>query len=129
MHNWLKAISITIVTFLAPIHTVMIACGALIVIDLITGVWAAKKRGEAISSAALRRTVSKILAYEIAIISGYILQKYLMDDIIPVMKLAASAIGLVETISVLENVNSITGSSIFTALIKKLGSQNDQNNQ
>lgn len=129
MHNWLKALSITIVSFLAPIHTVMLACGSLIVIDLITGVWAAKKRGETINSAALRRTVSKILAYEIAIISGYILQKYLLEDILPVMKLAASAIGLVETISVLENVNSITGSSIFTALIKKLGSQNDQNNQ
>lgn len=110
---------------LAPIKAVLIATGVIIIIDLATGLVRAMKAKEKISSSVMRRTVSKFLIYQVAIISGFILETYLMPDM-PVTKLVSSVIGLVEAKSILENLDEIHGSNIFKALLKKLGSDNDQ---
>lgn len=111
---------------LAPIKPVMITVGALIVMDLVAGVAAAIKRKESIRSAALRRTVSKMLVYQVAVISGFLCETYLIDHALPVSKLVAGMIGAVELKSILENVNEVNGSPIFDKLIKSLGSINDK---
>jgi len=111
---------------LAPIHAVMISVGFLIVADLVTGMVAAHKRGEKISSAAMRRTISKILVYQLAVISGFLLEHYLMGDIMPVAKLVGGVIGMVEFKSILENSNTIVGTDIFKSILQKLGSENDK---
>lgn len=123
--TYLKAIAIALFALLAPVHAVMAAVGALILIDLVVGLLAAKKRGEHISSSCLRRTVTKAVVYQVAIISGFLLQQYLIADFIPVAKLIASTIGIVEVKSILENLDEINGSSLFKSLVKKLGSVND----
>ncbi len=125
MYNWLKALGIAAVTALAPIQSVLVVVGILIITDFLLGVWAAKKRGEAVTSASMRRTVSKMFIYELVVIMGFLLQHYLMDDILPVAKICAGAIGMVEMKSILENADSISGSSLLKALIDKLGSSND----
>lgn len=118
--------SLTLLAVLAPIQTVLITVGCLVFADFITGVWAALKEKQPITSAALRRTVSKIVIYQIAVISGFILEKYLLSGAVPAAKLIAGTIGLVEVKSVLENTKRITGQDIFKDLISKLGSKNDQ---
>lgn len=126
MKSVLDKLLVAFVAALVPIKMVLITVGILIMVDLITGIWAAKKRGERISSAVMRRTVSKFLIYQTTIITGFLLQTYLLDNIIPVSKLVASVIGLVEFKSILENGNSILGEDLFKVIIQKLGSDNDK---
>lgn len=126
MKDWLEKIIIAGIAALAPIHPVLISVGFLIVADLLTGIWAAKKRGEKISSAAMRRTVSKIVIYQLAVIGGFVLEKYLLSDLLPVSKIVAGVIGLVEFKSMLENSGSIVGGDIFKMILAKLGSENDK---
>ncbi len=126
MKDWIFNLALAALAVLAPIQTVLITVGCLVFADFLTGIWAALKEGQPITSAALRRTVSKAIVYQIAVISGFILEKFLMADAIPVAKLIAGTIGLVEVKSVLENTKRITGQDIFKDLIGKLGSKNDQ---
>jgi hypothetical protein len=95
--------------------------------DLVTGIWAALKRGEKVSSAAMRRTVSKIFIYQLAVVSGFMLETYILEGILPVAKIVAGVIGMVEFKSILENSNHIVGGDIFKLVIQKLGSENDSN--
>jgi len=125
MIHWLKAAAVAVIAILAPIHSVMLTTGILIFADLLLGVIAAYKRKETITSAALRRTVTKILVYQTAIVTGFLCEKFLLSGSIPVVKLAAGAIGLVEVKSIMENLNEINGSPIFNSLLSALGSKND----
>jgi hypothetical protein len=124
--NWLKATAISIVAIFAPIHAMIITIHALIAADTVTGIWAALKRGEKLSSAGLRRTVTKALVYTLSVICAYACQKYLISDLMPLANIAAGAIGVVELKSILENADSIVGGSLFKSLIEKLGSVNDK---
>lgn len=102
----------------------MITVGILIAADLVTGVIAARKRKEKISSARLRDSISKCLIYQTAIITGFLVQNYIIDDFIPIVKLVATAISMVELTSLYENLNTISGTDIFKEVIGKLGSKN-----
>lgn len=120
---WLKAMIIMGASVFAPIHALLYTTGVMVVVDLITGVLAAKKRGSDITSAGLRRTVTKIFVYEAALMLGYLAETY-MSDVLPFVKMASGAITLVEMTSIFENLNSISGTNLFQALIDRLGSAN-----
>lgn len=109
----------------APVKAILIVTGVLIIADLISGIMAAKKRGESISSAGLRRTITKIFVYNMAVVTGFLVEKYMITDIFPVSKLIAGIISVVELKSILENLNTINGTDIFKSIIEKLGSSND----
>ncbi len=125
MKEWLIATLLSGLAIFAPIQASVFAVGALIFADLIIGVLAARKRGESITSAGLRRTITKMFAYESALILGFVVEKYLAADVIPIAKLVAGMIGVTELKSVFENLDVISGNSIFKSLIQKLGSKND----
>lgn len=127
MKEWLQKTLIVVAAILAPIKAVIISIGILVLANIITGVWAAVKRGESIRSAGLRRTVSKskLVIYQIAIITGFIVEQFLIGGLIPITKILGSIIGLVELKSILENANSISGTDLFKLLIERIGSQND----
>ena len=124
MKEWLYKGLLVLAATLAPIKTLIIACGVIILADTITGMMAAKKRGEKINSAEMRRSLSKMVVYQIAIISGFVLQKYMLEDLIPVAKVVGGVIGMVEFKSILENVSTIAGQDILQMVIDKLGSKN-----
>lgn len=125
MKDWLVATLLSTVAIFAPAKALIIVTGVLIFADLLTGMLAARKRGEKIKSAALRRTVTKCFVYESAILLGFLVETFMLDGFIPVSKIAAGLISIVEMKSILENLDIINGSPIFTALVKKLGSVND----
>jgi hypothetical protein len=125
MSNWLKSLAVASLAALAPIQAVLVVVGLLLMSDMVLGILAARKRGEVVNSASMRRTVSKMLIYEAVVILGYLMQHYLMDDIMPVAKICAGAIGMVEFKSILENADAINGGSVLKTLISKLGSAND----
>jgi hypothetical protein len=124
----LEALMISLVAIFAPIKAVIIMTGVLIVVDLITGIMAARKRGEQINSAALRRTITKCLVYNCAVLTGFLVEVYMIDGLMPISKIVSGIIGVVEFSSILENLNTIHGSNLFKTLIEKLGSINDKKN-
>lgn len=126
MKEWLIRIALAGLAALAPIHAILISVGIMILADLFTGIWAAKVKGETITSAAMRRTISKILVYQTSVVTGYLLETYMLSSIFPVAKLVAGVIGLVEFKSILENGNKILGQDLFKTVLQKLGSDNDK---
>lgn len=122
--TWAKGIALSLVAVFSPIGPMLGTVVALIFTDLGFGIWAAHKRGEKITSAALRRTISKIFVYEVVLCILFLSEKYLLNDIVPVTKLVAGVIGMVEMTSVLENVQCATGLDL-KRVIRLLGSKND----
>lgn len=126
MKEWLQKILLASVAALAPIQAVMLSVGFLIFADLVTGIWAALKRGEKVSSAAMRRTVSKMVVYQLAVIGAFVLETHLLGGLLPATKIVAGVIGLVEFKSMLENSGAIVGGDIFKIILAKIGSENDK---
>jgi hypothetical protein len=125
MKDFIIKLLLAAIAVLSPIKTVIIATGVVIILDLISGVVRAVKAKEAIQSSVMRRTVTKFLVYQLAIISGFIIETYLLSGI-PITKLVSSVIGLVEIKSILENLNDIYGQNIFKSILDKLGSDNSK---
>jgi len=115
---------VVLAAIFAPAKGMILASLALIVLDLITGLIAAKKQQIPITSGGIRRTVTKLFVYESAILIGFIAQHYLMADSVPVASIISGFIGMTETLSCLENINIIGGSNLLKALLDKLNSQN-----
>jgi hypothetical protein len=86
---------------------------------LITGVWAAKKQGQAITSGGLKMTIYKIVFYELAICMGFLAQTYLTGTVLPVCNLITSVIGLTEMTSILENLQTINPNISWASLVAR----------
>ncbi len=125
MKNYLEALLVSILAVFTPIKTMVTTVSVLVVADLILGVLAARKRGEKITSAGLRRSVTKGLIYQAAIMLAFLVETYLLDKSIPASRIVAGLIGCVELKSVLESMDTLNGTPIFQVLISKLGSKND----
>jgi sugar phosphate permease len=124
--KFLEALLATVLAVFAPIKMVIVTTGVLIMADTITGIFAARKRGEKVSSAGLRRTVTKSCVYLSAVCLGFLVETYMIDQFMPISKIISGVISLVELKSILENLDSVHGSSIFKSVIEKLGSVNDK---
>lgn len=124
--KYLMPTIISICTVFAPIKGALLVTGFLIFADLFTGIMAARKRGEKVSSAGLRRTVTKMVVYNVAIISGFLVQTYMINDFLPFTSLISGVISVVELKSILENLNTINGTDIYKIIVDKLGSINDK---
>lgn len=107
---------------LAPIHDMLAACLFLVAVDLLTGVIKAVKQKQTLKSSGFRQTLIKLFVYEMAIILGFVTQKFLMNDSMPLTNIIAGYIGLTELLSVMENLNAISGGQLLKALLEKLGS-------
>ena len=125
MKQWTVNVTLSVLALFAPAQDLFLATGILIVADLITGIMAAHKLKQPITSAGLRRTISKMLIYNIAVGAAFLVQKYLMADLVPVSNVVSSAIGLTELKSIIENIDKIRGGSLFKEILSKLGSSND----
>ena len=101
--------------FLAPIYPTMLAIGFLLMADMLVGIWAAYKNKETITSRKMSNTLSKILLYNFAIITGFVVEKYLLEEI-PFVKITAGLIALVEMKSLAENIYKATGLKLWDAI-------------
>ncbi len=102
---------------LLPVQNAIIATVVIVFLDLVLGVSASLKEGYRISSRSLRRTVSKILVYEITIILAYVIEAYMIDY--PLLKAATGLIGIVEGKSCLENLYRLTKVDVLKMIIDK----------
>ncbi len=126
MKDILKTLALSILAVFAPIKAAIITILVLVMVDLITGISAAKKRKDPITSAGFRRTIVKLVVYEGAMMLGFIAQKYLMEDSVPVANIISGFIGITELKSCLENMNTLSGTNVLETIVNKLGSENDE---
>lgn len=125
MRDWITSLMLSILAIFLPAKELFIATGVLIVADLVTGLMAAHKLKQPITSAGLRRTVSKFVIYNVAVGCAFLVQRHMMGDLVPVSNIVSSAIGLTELKSILENVDKVRGGSLIKEILSKLGSINE----
>lgn len=105
---------------LLPVKTLMLATGGLIVADAILGVWAAMKAGRAITSTRFGRTISKAVAYQLAILSAFAMDKILGNDDVIIAKAVGALIALTEGKSISENLEAVTGINFWQVMLSKI---------
>lgn len=111
--------------FFSPVHSLMTMTGALVILDLFTGIWKALKLEEKITSFRLRQTVTKGLGYMTAIVVAFILDRLTESDTM-VSRTVAGLIALVEAKSCSENLHVITGLNLWSAILAKIQPSKDQ---
>ncbi len=123
--KWIEGFVIAILAIFAPIQSLLLTTGVMIFADLVTGIMAAKKQGQPITSAGLRRTLTKLFIYEVTLMLAFLTEHY-MSDFLPFVKMASAMISVVELKSIYENLNVVSGNDLLKSLISKLGSENDK---
>jgi TctA family transporter len=125
MASYLKALVLSVLAVFAPAKTMILTSFALVMMDLITGLIAAKKTNTPITSAGLRRSISKLLIYEVAILLGFLTQQYMTGPSVPVSNIIAGLVGVTELTSCLENLNTISDGGILKIILDKISSAKD----
>jgi hypothetical protein len=110
--------------FFLPISGILFLVGFAIFLDTLTGLWKAKKLKIPITSRKLSAVVSKLFLYEIAVIGFYLIDYFILNDIImkffsvPLMltKILALILVSIECISINENYFAIRKISIWDSM-------------
>tara|TARA_R100000951_G_C2625515_1_gene175865 strand:- start:119 stop:598 length:480 start_codon:yes stop_codon:yes gene_type:complete len=121
--NFMKLITITSAFFL-PICGILILIGAAVIMDTVTGIWKAKKLKQKVTSRKLSALVSKILLYEATVMLFFLMDKFLLNDIVVsffgiellTTKILALVLCSIEIISINENFQIVKGVDLFAAL-------------
>ena len=109
-----------IVNEIVPIGGFLITTLLLVVADTITGIQAARKRGESINSKGLRRTVEKFIMYAIAILCANRVELQYFPDF-PLVFGVAAYIGMTELYSNLENIGVVNNIDLIGKAKQILG--------
>lgn len=104
-----------LVQFIMPLKSFIGVTMLLTLADLVTGIQAASKRGEAIHSRGLRRTVLKFAMYCVAILGAHAMQMVYFPTFPMVFSISAY-IAVSEFWSVLENVGAVTGTNVLESV-------------
>jgi len=108
-----------VVFFFTPIWAGLVGIGVLLFADVLTGIKAAKKRGEEIHSRKMSTTINKMIFYCLAIILSRVMEVSFISWL-PIAQLTAGYIAVVEFKSNMENIAEITGIDIWNFLKDKL---------
>ena len=111
-------------SFFLPIYGILILIFFCIVFDTITGIWKAKKTKTPVSSRRLSAIISKILLYETTVMLFYLMDYYLLNDIVMTFfsiellttKILALVLVSVEIVSINENFKAVKNVDLFQAL-------------
>ena len=99
-----------VLSFITPIAPFFWLAVGLVVLDTITGMTAARRRKEKISSKGFARLLSKIVVYMASIVACHGVEMVL--NVPNVTYLAVGAIAFTELMSVLENTRVVSGANI-----------------
>jgi hypothetical protein len=121
--NWIKLVA-TVCTFLMPISGLLFLVGFVIVLDTITGVWKSVKNKVKITSRGLSAIISKMLLYEITVILFYMIDHFILNNIIlqffsvPLLltKVLALILVSIEVMSINENYKAVKGLDLWQAM-------------
>lgn len=104
-------------SFFAPLPLLVFWMFMFVIVDMITGMLAAKRRNELISSKKMKKTISKLICYMTVVL----LARGINVHILPFVELYAcyittGIICFVELFSILENLYCITDNQVFRLL-------------
>lgn len=124
--KWLKNILLSLIIFIAPIKPLLIVVGLVIVLDTIFGIIRSRKIGIKFTSRRFFAFFKKNLIYQMAIISTYILDIYLLGEFTQLIisidllstKIMAAAICYNEIVSIDENLKIAYGVGLFDYIKK-----------
>ena len=105
--------------FFAPIAGVLTFMVILIFCDTITGIYAAKKRNEEITSYGMTRTTAKIVLSFIAIFLSRGVEVVWIPSM-PVAAIVSGYLCLTEFKSNLENISEATGNDLYKVILDKI---------
>lgn len=108
-----------------PIRELMLTIGFLVGADMVVGIWKALKTGQKIRSRRMSDTITKMLLYQLAIVSGFLIEKYIITDMLPIAKLIGSVIAIIEFKSIVESIESVTGQNLWTKIKEVIGRKSD----
>ncbi len=108
-----------------PIRELMLTIGFLVGADMVVGIWKALKTGQQIRSRRMSDTITKMLLYQLAIVSGFLIEKYIITDMLPIAKLIGSVIAIIEFKSIIESIESVTGQNLWTKIKEVIGRKSD----
>ena len=126
-------------SFFLPISGILGLLFALILSDTATGIWKAKHQKQEITSRKLSAIVSKLLLYELTVIMFYLIDYYILNDIIltffsvPLMltKVLALVLASIEIMSINENFKAVKSIDLFQSakllLTRAIDVKNDIN--
>ena len=111
-------------SFFLPIYGILILIFFCIVFDTITGIWKAKKTKTPVTSRRLSAIISKILLYEATVMLFYLMDYYLLNDIVMTFfsiellttKILALVLVSVEIVSINENYKAVKGIDLWASL-------------
>lgn len=112
-----------VIAFLLPIKGILLAVGFSILADTIIGIYKSKKLNQKITSRRLSNIVSKMFLYQGAVILFYMIEKFILGDIVSlfvtateflITKLIAMALIGIELKSINENYQEATGISLWS---------------
>jgi phage-related holin len=107
-------------TYLLPVHSVIFIMVFMVIVDFFTGIYRAFKDNEAITSKKLGATIEKMVLYMIGIIVSFVLQNHIGIDVFKIMWVFGTLIITREYISIIENIEGITGTRLVFAIRKYL---------
>ena len=113
-----------IFSFFLPIVGILILIGAAVLLDTVTGIWKSRKLKQPITSRKLSAIMSKILLYEATVILFYLIDYFLVNEIVYsffsidmlVTKVLALTLVSIEVISINENYKAVRGVDLWDAL-------------
>jgi hypothetical protein len=126
-------------SFFLPISGILGLLFTLILADTATGIWKAKHQKQEITSRKLSAIVSKLLLYELTVIMFYLIDFYILNDIIltffsvPLMltKVLALVLASIEIMSINENFKAVKSIDLFQSakllLTRAIDVKNDIN--
>lgn len=122
MKTWIlkhiNSLFIACIAILSPVKSLLLTVGFLIIADFIFGIYRAYKNNEVITSRKMGNSISKLLLYNLAILSVYFLDTYIIGSGLHLEKICAGLISTVEIKSLDESFKTIFGFSIWDKLRK-----------
>ena len=118
---WLLA---SLAVFL-PIKELMLTIGFLVAADMVVGIWKALKLKQRIRSRRMSDTITKLLLYQIAIMSGFLIETFIISELIPITKLVATVVAVIEFKSIIESIESVTGKDLWSKIKTIIGRKSE----
>lgn len=108
-----------------PIKELMLTIGFLVGADMVVGIWKALKLNQRIRSRRMSDTITKLLLYQIAIMSGFLIETFIISELIPITKLVATVIAVIEFKSIIESIESVTGKDLWSKIKTIIGRKSE----
>lgn len=103
--------------FIVPVGHFLALCGGLIILDTVTGIRAAMRRGEKPNSKKARRMIDKLIVYAGSILACHGVEVALKLPA-SLAYFATGAIAFTELLSILENTRVVSGTDIGSIIRK-----------